>query len=60
MKLKWKHKQTIGKVKLIDKEVIRMLKIGAEFILTPSYTVYYKKGKEFKIEFKHLSIRLKS
>ena len=59
MKLKWKHKQTIGKIKIIDEEVIRMLKLGATFELTPAYTVYYKNGKEKKIKLNHLSIRLK-
>ncbi len=59
MKLKWKHKRNIGKIKIIDKEVIRMLKIGATFELTPSYTVYCKDGKEIKTKLNHVSLRLK-
>ncbi len=59
MKVKWKHRQTVGKIKIKDKEVIRMLLMGAEFELTPSYTVYYKNGKEIKTKLNHVSLRLK-
>ena len=59
MKLKWKHKQDIGKIKINSDEVIRMLKIGATFELTPAYTVYYKNGKETKTKLNHVSLRLK-
>ena len=37
-----------------------MLKIGAEFELTPSYTVYYKNDKEIKTKLNHVSLRLKN
>jgi len=59
MKVKWKHKQNIGKIKITDKEVIRMLKIGATFELTPSYTVYYRHDKEIKTKLNYVSLRLK-
>jgi len=59
MKLKWKHDKDIGKIKIKSKEVIRMLKLGATFELTPAYTVYYKNGKEKKIVLNHVSLRLK-
>ena len=59
MKLKWRHNRNIGKIKIKDEDVIRMLKMGATFELTPSYTVYYKKGIEVKTVINHLSIRLK-
>jgi len=58
MKIKWKHKRTVGRIKIKDKEIIRMLKIGAKFILTPAYTVYYKNDKETKTKLKHVSLRL--
>ena len=58
MKLKWRHNRNIGKVKIKDKEVIRMLKMGASFVLTSTYTVYFRKGKETKTKLNHLSIRL--
>lgn len=59
MKLKWKHDKDIGKIKIKSEEVIRMLKLGATFELTPAYTVYYKMGKEIKTKLNHLSLRLK-
>ena len=58
MKIKWKHKQTVGKIKIKDKDIIRMLKIGAKFIITPAYTVYYKNGKERKTKLNYLSLKL--
>ena len=32
--------------------------MGATFDFTPSYTVYYKNGKEVKRKLKHVSLRL--
>ena len=58
MKIKWKHKRTVGRIKGLDKEIIRMLKIGAKFILTPVYTVYYKNDKETKTKLNYVSLRL--
>jgi len=59
MKIKWKHNQTVGKIKFKSDEIIRMLKIGATFELTPCYTVYLKKGKEVKRVLNYVSLRLK-
>ena len=59
MKVKWRHKQNVGKIVNLSKEIIRMLKMGATFELTPSYTIYYKNGKERKIKLNHVSLRLK-
>jgi len=58
MKIRWKHGRVVGRIKGLDKEIIRMLKIGAKFELTPAYTVYYKNGKEKKTKLKHVSLRL--
>ncbi len=59
MKIKWKHRQTVGRIKGLDKEIIRMLKMGATFDFTPAYTIYYDKdGNETKTKLKHVSLRL--
>jgi len=58
MKVKWKHKQNVGRILRLSQEIIRMLKMGATFELTPSYTVYYKNGKEKKIKLNYVSLRL--
>ncbi len=60
MKLKHRHKETIGKIKIKNKEIIRMLKVGATFELTPAYTIYHNAdGTEIKTILNHLSLRLK-
>lgn len=58
MKIRWKHGRKVGRIKRLDKEIIRMLKIGAKFTLTPAYRVYYKNGKQTKTKLKHVSLRL--
>ncbi|KKM96543.1 hypothetical protein LCGC14_1177080 [marine sediment metagenome] len=60
MKIKWKHKQNVGRIIGLSKEIKRMLKMGATFDLNPSYTIYYKNGKEIKREFKHVSLSLQN
>lgn len=59
LKLKWRHKENVGKVKFKSEEIIRMLKLGARFELTPSYTEYLDKdGKTKKVVLNHMSLRL--
>jgi len=58
LKVKWRHKENVGRITRLSKEIIRMLKMGATFDFTPSYTVYYKNGKEVKRKLKHVSLRL--
>ena len=58
MKIKWKHKQNIGRVFRLSKDIVRMLKLGATFDLTPAYRIYYKNDKEIKRELLHISLRL--
>jgi len=59
MKIKWRHNKNIGKVKFKSKEIIRMLKLGARFELTPAYTHYLDKdGKTKKVVLNHISLRL--
>jgi len=59
LKLKWRHKQIIGKAKIYSKDIIEMLKLGATFELNPAYTIYYKDGGKRKIELLHISLNLK-
>ena len=59
MRIKWKHNKNKGKVKFQSEEIIRMLKLGAKFVLTPSYTQYLdKNGMTKKVVLNHVSLRL--
>ncbi|KKM79604.1 hypothetical protein LCGC14_1348230 [marine sediment metagenome] len=60
MKVKWRHRQTVGKIKIKNKDIIRMLKLGAIFELSPAYRTYYKGGIEYKKKLLHVSLRLKN
>ena len=59
VKVKWKHDYKIGSMKVYYKDLIRMLKIGARFELTPSYTQFLdKEGNVKKVRLNHVSLRL--
>lgn len=60
MKIKWKHRQTVGKIKIKNKDIIRMLKLGAIFELSPAYRIYHKDGIEYKKKVLYVSLRLKN
>jgi len=60
MKIKWRHRQTVGKIKIKNKDIIRMLKLGAIFELSPAYRIYYKGGIKYKKKLLHVSLRLKN
>ena len=59
MKLKWKHKQNIGRIKIKNKDIIRMLKLGAVFELSPAYRTRYRKDIRSKTKLLYVSLRLK-
>ena len=60
MKIKWKHGKTVGKIKIKNKDIIRMLKIGAVFELSPARETRYWKDIRSKTKILHVSLKLKN
>jgi len=61
MKLKYRHQQDVGKIKIKVDEINEMLLKGASFDLNPAYVIYYDKdGNEIERKMTHLSLRLQN
>jgi len=60
MKIKWKHGKTVGRIKIKNKDIIRMLKLGAVFELSPARETRHWKDIRSKTKILYVSLRLKN
>jgi len=60
LKVKWKHDKNVGKIKIKNKDIIRMLKLGAIFELSSARRTRHRKGIQSKTKILYVSLRLKN